>query len=95
MIERNTDYTAGGFDTIAQNGRLGLDPWTGRPLVTSSTAVVPYGSTYDNHKFQVPGIGNGIEEENESNIHGVDIDAGLSSESLEVDAITSKVMHKE
>ena len=91
MIERNTDYTASGFDTIARNGRLGLDPWTGRPLVTSSTAVVPYG----NNNFQVPGIGNGIDEDNESNICGADLDAGRSSASLEVDAITSKVMHME
>ena len=62
-------------------------------MVTSSRAVVPYGNAYGNNMFPAPEIGNGIDEVNESRLREDDILPAPSPDSLEVGAVTSKMVH--
>ena len=62
-------------------------------MVTSSRAVVPYGNAYGNNKFPAPEIDNGIDEVYENNIRDEDILPAPSPDSLEVGAVTSKMVH--
>ena len=76
-----------------RNARLGLDPWSGLPVIGSSTAMVPYSNACGNNMYPCHEIGNGLDGAPVDNSDGANVDPAPSPNSMEVGAITSRVMH--
>ena len=92
-IASNAEYTAEGFETLSRNARLGLDPFTGMVPEVSSTAVVPYDNAYGNNLFPSPDVNNGVGGVPVNHGNGASTDPIPSPNSLEVDAVTSRMTH--